>query len=111
MLNQTVLVGRMTNEVETKELKEGKKQSIITLAVSRSFKNADGEYEADFIPCVLWNGIAENTENYCHKGDVIGIKGRLQVIDNELCVIAERVTFLSSKKIDDEVESGKEETN
>lgn len=114
MLNQVVIVGRLVDNVKTIETEEGKKKSIITLAVSRPFKNAEGEYETDYINCVLWNGIAENTAEYCHKGDVIGIKGRLQSekADNDyiLNLAAEKVTFLSSKK-NDEVESGKEETN
>lgn len=114
MLNQTVIVGRLVDNVKTIETEEGKKKSIITLAVSRPFKNADSEYETDYINCVLWNGIAENTAEYCHEGDVIGVKGRLQSekADNGyiLNLVAEKVTFLSSKK-NDEVESGKEETN
>ena len=61
MLNQVVLVGRLTSDLETKELEDGKKVSNMTLAIPRSFKNADGEYETDFVDCSLWNTIAENT--------------------------------------------------
>ena len=56
----------------------GKKVSNLTLAVPRSYKNSEGEYETDFIPCVLWQGIAENVVNYCKKGDLVGVKGRVQ---------------------------------
>lgn len=104
MLNQVVLVGRLTKDVEVKE--EGDKKVVsLTLAVSRSFKNADGEYETDFIRCILWNAMAESTSEYCRKGDIIGIKGRLQVTSYEdengnkkytTEVVAEKVTFLSS---------------
>ena len=59
MLNQVVLVGRLTSDLETKELEDGKKVSNMTLAIPRSFKNADGEYETDFVDCSLWNTIAE----------------------------------------------------
>ena len=85
----------------------GKKVSSITLAVQRTFKNQDGIYEADFIRCILWNAIAASTTEYCHKGDIVGIKGRIQTSSYEdekgnkvytTEVIAEKVTFLSSKK-------------
>lgn len=108
MLNQVVLVGRLVNDPE--KVKEGK-EAIITLEVNRSFKNEQGEYEIDFIDCVLWNGIAINTSEYCRKGDVIGVKGRLQtkqdidengkITNKTMYIVAEKVTFLSSKKADE----------
>lgn len=97
MLNQTVIVGRLLNEPIIEEI-DNKKQSVITLSVSRSFKNEQGEFEVDNIPVVLWNTIAENTKEYCHKGDVVGAKGRLQIIDEKAYVVAEKLTFLSSAK-------------
>lgn len=110
MLNQIVLVGRLVSDPEIKETESGKKVSNITLAVNRSFKNEYGIYETDFIDCILWNRIATNTSEYCKKGDLVGVKGRVQStivsddsksIDeskkNELQIVAEKVTFLSSK--------------
>lgn len=79
MLNQLVLVGRLTRDPEVKELENGKKVSNMTLAIPRSFKNEDGVYETDFIDCEMWDLIAQNTSSYCKKGDIIGVKGRLQV--------------------------------
>ena len=110
MLNQVVLVGRLTKDLEVKELEDGKKVTNMTLAISRSFKNAEGEYETDFIDCSLWNSIAENTSEYCNKGDIVGVKGRIQskIVEeddkkrNELEVICEKITFLSSKKQEEE---------
>lgn len=111
MMNQTVLVGRLTKDLEIKTLDNGKKIVNITVAVPRNFKNADGEYETDFINCILWNSIAENTAEYCKKGDIIGVKGRLQSSSYEkedgtkaykTEVIAEKITFLSSKKESEE---------
>ena len=64
MLNQTVLVGRIVKNPELKETDSGKKVANIILAVPRSFKNSEGQYETDFISCVLWKGIAENTAEY-----------------------------------------------
>ena len=55
MLNQVVLVGRLTSDLEAKELEDGKKVTNMTLAIPRSFKNAEGEYETDFVECT--NGI------------------------------------------------------
>ena len=99
MLNQVVIVGRLVEKPIVEENENGKKVCNITLAVPRSYKNAEGIYDTDFIKCVLWNGIAENTAEYCNKGDVIGVKGRLQCLSgNELQLIAEKVSFLSSGK-------------
>ncbi|CDE07746.1 MAG TPA: single-stranded DNA-binding protein [Candidatus Faecenecus gallistercoris] len=110
MLNQIVLVGRLVKDPVLKETEQGKKRSFITLAIPRSFKNAEGSYDTDFIDCILWDGIAKNTAEYCKKGDVIGVKGRLQSrkyeMDNTtkfvIEVIAEKVTFLTSHKEADE---------
>ncbi len=106
MLNQLVLVGRLVRKPELREAENAKKYSFITLAVPRSFKNMNGEYDTDFIECTLWDNIALNTVEYCNKGDIIGVKGRIQTRtvekDNNkkyvLEVIAEKVTFLSSNK-------------
>ena len=105
MLNQVVCVGRLVDNLKVEEL-EGKKVSYITLAVPRSYKNADGVYETDFIDCTLWNAIAENTAEYCKKGDLVGVKGRIQteIIDDKkvMRVICERLTFLSSGRTENE---------
>ena len=102
MLNQTVLVGKLTKTPEIMENQDGSKFTIITLAVSRSYKNMNGEYETDFIPITLWQGIAEQTTNYCKKGDLVGVRGRLQVREGKVEVVAEKVTFLSSRKENEE---------
>jgi len=107
MLNQSVIVGRLVRDPELHETENGNKVTNITLAVPRSFKNSDGEYDTDFISCVLWKGIAENAAEYCHKGDLLGIKGRIQSRSIEIDedtkrdiveVVAEKVTYLSSNK-------------
>ena len=114
MMNQTCIIGRLVREPEVKELEDGKKVSNITLAVPRSYKNENGEYDTDFIKCTMWSGIAEKTSEYCKQGDLIGIKGRIQtrVVEKDNSkqtiqeVIAEKVTFLakSKEKNDDEIE-------
>ena len=102
MLNQIVLVGRLVQDPEIKELENGVKASYITLAVPRSHKNIEGIYETDFIPVKLWNGVAENTAEYCRKGDLLGIKGRIQTKQEEnkniIEIVAEKVTFLSTSR-------------
>lgn len=112
MLNQIVLVGRIAKEIEVKETDNGKKTAKIFLAVPRSFKNINGEYETDFLYCSLWDAMACNTYEYCKVGDLIGVKGRvtsnMYEQDGEkryaMDIIAEKVTFLSSKK-DDKVKA------
>ena len=110
MLNQAVLVGRIVQDPELRETENGNKIANMTLAVPRSYKNTNGEYDTDFISCVLWKGVAENTVEYCRKGDLVGVKGRIQTRDVELEdetrkkyveVVAEKVTFLSSKKTEE----------
>ena len=59
MLNQIVVVGRLVKDPVLNETQDGKKLTNITLAVQRSFKNIEGNYEVDFIDCVLWKGIAD----------------------------------------------------
>lgn len=97
MLNQVILVGRLAKELELKESENGKKYLNITLAVPRSFRNADGEYETDFIDCISFGSVAETTSEWVKKGDTIGIRGRIQTNNNEMQIITEKVTFLSSK--------------
>ena len=99
MLNQVVIIGRLVEKPIVEENENGRKLSEITLAVPRSFKNADGIYETDFIKCILWSCIAENTAEYCDKGDLISVKGRLECLGgSELQLIAEKVTFLTNNK-------------
>lgn len=112
MLNQVVLVGRLTKTPEITDTDSGKKLSSIVLAVQRPYRNSDGLYEADFIRCVLWNIVAEKACQYCVVGDVIGIKGRLKSDSYEgqdgtmkytTEVVVETVTFLSSKQKKEEI--------
>ena len=112
MLNNVILVGRLTQNPEITEIEEGKKVTTVILAVNRNFKNADGTYDTDFIRCILWNSVASTTTEYCRVGDVIGVKGRLQTSKYEdenkkthyiTDVIAERVTFLSTNKKHEDV--------
>lgn len=105
-MNTVTLVGRLTSDPELIEHNDGTCRTVITIAVNRDYKTEEKEKLVDFIRCVLWNGIASATKDYCHKGDIVGIKGKLQSRtyekDNEtkfiLEVLADKVTFISSKK-------------
>lgn len=105
-MNTVMLVGRLAHEPEVRTTETGKDVVRISLAVNRSFKNPDGIYETDFIDCTLWDGLAKNLNEYCKKGDTVGVRGRIQVSHYEkdeqkhkkVDVIVEKLTFLSSKK-------------
>ena len=110
MLNQIVLVGRIVQEPELKKTDSGKNVANLTIAVQRPVKNINGEYDTDFVPCILWTGIAENTVEYCKKGDLVGIRGRIQTRIAEIGeeekrqyveVVVEKVTFIAGNKRDD----------
>ena len=87
MINDVVLVGRLTKDPELIDTDNGKKRAYITLAVPRKFKNVDGIYETDFIRVTLWNIIALNTN-----------KDSEDNVRYSTDVIAEQITFLTSKK-------------
>jgi single-strand DNA-binding protein len=104
MLNQTILIGRLAHDPEVKILEDGRKVTDITLAVSRPFKNMDGNYDTDFIKITVWEGLANSIESYAHKGVLIAVKARVQTWKLEITeekkinmieIIADRITFLS----------------
>mgnify|MGYP004540262205 CR=1 FL=1 len=108
MTNQIFLIGRLTYDPEVTLLENDKEKSLITVAVTRNYKNENGEYDTDFVDCILWDGVAKNTSEYCKKGDLISIKGRLQTSNYEskdgknikmTQVVAEKISFLSSNKL------------
>ena len=100
MLNQVILVGRLTSDIKVVKDENGAKYAVITLAIPRNFKNADGEYDTDFISAIAYDNVAANTAEYVSKGDIVGVKGRTAKIsqDSELKIIAEKITFLSKSK-------------
>ncbi|EGQ0541169.1 TPA: single-stranded DNA-binding protein [Staphylococcus aureus] len=106
MLNRTVLVGRLTKDPEYRTAPNGVSVTTFTIAVNRTFTNAQGEREADFINCVTFRKQAENVNNYLSKGSLAGVDGRLQTrsYDNKegrrvfvTEVVADSVQFLEPK--------------
>lgn len=106
MLNRVVLIGRLTKDPELRYTPNGVAVASFSLAVERSYKNASGEREADFIPCIVYRQLAELCANYLSKGKMAAVDGRLQVRTYDAQdgqrrwvyeVIAENVRFLSPK--------------
>ena len=101
MMNQICLVGRLAEDPKVIEDDKGIKRTEITLAVSRSFKNENGEYETEYISCKLTNEIIDKK---LEKGTLIGIKGRLSGYKNKnsnninMNIMVERITILSEKE-------------
>ena len=83
MINNVVLVGRLTRDPELRYTPQNQAVGTFGLAVNRQFKNANGEREADFINCVIWRQQAENLANWAKKGALIGITGRIQTRNYE----------------------------
>ena len=106
MINNTVLVGRLTKDAELRYTPSNVAVATFTLAVNRTFKNENGDREADFINCVMWRQQAENLASWAKKGALIGVTGRIQTrsYDNQQGqrvyvteVVAEQFQLLESK--------------
>jgi len=106
MINNVVLVGRMTKEAELRYTPSNIAVATFTLAVNRDFKGENGEREADFINVVLWRQAAENLANWTKKGSLVGVTGRIQTrnYDNQQGqrvyvteVVADRFQLLESR--------------
>ena len=83
MINNVVLVGRLTKDADLKYTPSNVAVATFTLAVNRNRKNENGDREADFINCVIWRQSAENLANWAKKGSLIGITGRMQTRNYE----------------------------
>ena len=106
MINNVTLIGRLTKDVELKYTPANQAVAQFTIAVNRTFKNANGERESDFINCVIWRKSAENFANFVKKGALIGITGRIQTRNYENAqgqrvyvteVVAENFQMLESR--------------
>ena len=108
-MNKVIEIGRSVSDVELKQTPSGTSVVEFSIAVKRTFKNANGQQESDFFSCVAYNKTAETISKYVKKGDLIGIEGKLQtrnytnregkkVYVTE--IVVELVEFLQSKKQD-----------
>lgn len=109
MTNNVLLIGRLVSNCEIKIDENAKKYTTITLAIPRSYKNDEGMYDTDFIDVTLYGVTAEQTCEWCNKGDLIAIRGRIETkttIDGNgnkiksTLIIADKVSFLSCKPKD-----------
>ena len=106
-MNKVTLVGRLVEDPKIENLNEGQTRTVITIAITRDYRNSEGDYDVDFIKCILWNDSASATKDYCHKGDVVSVKGKLQSRNYETEdkekkyvteVIVEKITFIQSRR-------------
>lgn len=105
-MNKVCLTGRTTKDIELKYNQNNIAITSFTLAVTRKFKNQNGEYESDFINCIAYKSTAELLSKYVKKGDLIGIEGRIQTRNYEKDekriyvteVIVDSIDFLQSRK-------------
>lgn len=77
-MNKSIIMGRLTAQPELRQTQNGTASCRFTVAVNRRFKNANGEYDADFIPCVAWRQTAEFVSKYFSKGSMICVEGSLR---------------------------------
>ena len=116
-MNHVLLIGRLVRIPELRKTETGKTITNITVAVNRPFKDISGEYQTDFIDCIVWENIAQKVVKYCKQGDLIGIKGRLQVMKEEddevkrniIQVVTENLTMLSHPQSKEENNKNKKD--
>ena len=110
-MNKVIIIGRNTKDIELKQTTAGTSVVEFSVAVKRTFKNANGENESDFFNCIAFSKLAETISKYVKKGDQLCVEGRLQtrnytnregkkVYVTE--IIVENVEFLQSKKQDEQ---------
>lgn len=78
MINNVTLIGWLTRDAELRHTPSNIATAQFNIACNRNFKNTNGEYDADFINCVMWREQAERFCNWTKKGMLVGITGRIQ---------------------------------
>ena len=111
MINNVVLVGRLTRDPDLRYTANGIAVATFSLAVNRNYTSQNGERETDFINCVIWRKPAETLANYARKGSLVGIPGRIQTrsYDNQQGqkvyvteVVADNFQLLESKSVSEQ---------
>lgn len=107
MLNNIIIMGRLTRDPDLRAMTSGASVASFTLAVDRDFVTEDGHRETDFIDCVAWRATAEFASKWFKKGDMAVVNGRLQLRDwtdkdgnkrRSAEVVANNVYFGESKR-------------
>ena len=105
-MNKAILIERLTRDPELRSTPAGRNVCQFSIAVNRTFTNANGDREADFINCVVWDKQAENLVKYQKKGNQIAVDGRIQTRNYEdkdgkrvyvTEILANNISFLDSK--------------
>jgi single-strand DNA-binding protein len=107
MLNNVIIMGRLTRDPELRRTQGGTAVTSFTMAVDRDFKSQSGEKETDFIDVVAWRNTGEFAAKYLAKGRMAAVEGRIQVRDwqdkdgnrrKSVEVVADNVYFADSKR-------------
>ena len=113
-MNKVFLIGNLTREPEFNTTASGIQVCRFSIAISRRFRNAEGENDVDFFNVVAWRGLAENCGKYLHKGSKVAVSGALQNRSFEAedgskryytDVVADDVEFLTPKGNGDSTDS------
>ena len=106
-MNSISLIGRLTKNADVRYMQNDKIKARFTLAVSKKYKNKNGDRDADFINIVAWGKTAEFVKNYTTKGQQIGLTGRIEtnnytdkngVRHYNTDVVADSIFFADSKR-------------
>lgn len=106
-MNKAILIGRLTKDPELKYTNNNMPVATFSIAINRTFTNAQGEREADFINIVVWRKQAEAVKNYISKGSLVAVEGRIQTRSYDAKdgskryvteVVADSVRFLETKQ-------------
>ena len=104
-MNKVCLTGRLTKDIELRYTQSNIEVTQFTLAVTRKYKNQNGEYDSDFINCIAYRNTAKLLNDYVKKGDLLGIEGHIQTRNYEdkagkriyvTEIIVENIDFLQS---------------
>ena len=105
-MNKIILVGRLTKDPEVRSTSAGYSTANFTVAVNRNFKNKEGNYDADFLPCVAFRQTADFVSKFFKKGNMISLEGRVQTRNYDAQdgtkryvteVVVENVEFVGGK--------------
>lgn len=112
-MNRVFLTGNLTKDPELTTTNSGISLCKFTVAVQRRFNNNDGEREADFLPVIVWRGLADNCYKFLKKGSKVGVIGSIQTRQYDAPdgtrryiteITADEVEFLSTRNSSDEAE-------
>ena len=120
IMNNYFAIGRLTKDIDLKYTRNNKPVAIFTVAITRPYKNNNGDYESDFINCEMWGKIAETMKEYTKKGDQIGIAGTIRTEtykdkDNNTkfrsYILVDQVKFLSYNHKEEKINNSLPEDN